>query len=298
MIYQPICLPELPNVLGGNPSFYQSSQGNIYYTAQGTGYPLLMVHGINAGASNAEWRANFIDLSKNFKVYALDLPGFARSSKQPSVYSAQFYIDAITEFIEQVIKRPVCILSSGLSAAYCCNIAFNKPRLVKALALVTPSGIKNNAEAPCATSFTTYGLFTSPVQGDGLYNAFVGGPSIKYFITNFIYSNEKYVTKPLVDYLVLSSHQCPHAKYAPASFVAGLSNINIAPYFGDIYQPLLIIWGALAKLNPVERLHDFLELNERAKSYVFPDSGLVPQYEKAKEFNNLVTNFFLRQPKE
>lgn len=292
MIYQPICSPPLPDVLGGRVLHFQSPFGRVVYNCAGRGEPLLLVHGINAGASNFEWRENFQTLARNFTVYALDLPGFARSDKCPEPYTAQIYIQTITAFIEQVIQKPVYCLASGLSAGYCCSVAFNRSYLIKKLALVTPSGVGNNAEPPCATSFTVYGIFTSPIQGDGVYNAFVSPESIRYFLTTFIYTREEFVTETQVHYQVASSHQCPHAKYAPASFVAGLSNINIASFFGDIHQPSLIIWGAQAQLNPVRNLEKYLTLNNRAQSYVFPDSGLIPQFERASEFNSLVAQFF------
>jgi len=50
----------------------------IIYNVAGNGQSLLLVHGINAGASNYEWRKNFAQLARYFKVFALDLPGFAR----------------------------------------------------------------------------------------------------------------------------------------------------------------------------------------------------------------------------
>lgn len=294
-IYQPICFPPLPNVLGGREAFFAGSPGQIYYTCQGRGEPLLLVHGINAGASNFEWRHNFNPLSRHFLVYALDLPGFARSDKTPTAYNAQIYITAITEFIAKEIQKPVHLVSSGLSAAYCSFIACNRPELVRSLTLVTPSGIESNAGPPCEASFAVFGLFSNPVQGDGIYNAFVSKPSIKYFLETLIYTDPALVTEFVVDYFVASSHQCPDAKYAPASFVAGFSNLNIAPFFGVIRQPILILWGRLAKLNPVENLNSFTALNPSAQSFIFEDSGLIPQDERAEKFNSLVSRFIQQQ---
>lgn len=291
-IHQPICCPPLPDTLGGMEEIFGSSVGAIYYVMAGSGPPLLLIHGINAGASNDEWRENFQRLSRSYRVYAPDLPGFARSDKKPVIYTAALYIQAIIEFIIHVVREPVFILASGLSAAYTSFVAWSRPDLVKALALVTPSGINNNASPPCESSLTIFGIFTSPIQGDAVYNTFVSKPGIAYFLREFIYTDPKQVTAREVEVLYHSSHQCPNAKYAPASFVAGLSNLNIAPFWGEIRQPVLILWGALAKLNPVQNLQCYLQLNPGVESYVFPDTGLIPQVEKAEEFNEVIRGFF------
>ena len=52
---------------------------NTHYIAVGKGPPLILLHGL--GASLITWRDNLEALSKNFRVYALDLPGHGDSDK-------------------------------------------------------------------------------------------------------------------------------------------------------------------------------------------------------------------------
>ncbi|EOC99475.1 alpha/beta fold hydrolase [Caldisalinibacter kiritimatiensis] len=291
-VYRPICLPTIPNVLGGEDGFFQSEEGKIYYTEKGKGEALLLIHGINGGASNFTWRKNFNELSKNYKVYAIDLPGFGRSEKNPIKYTSSVYCRAILEFIQEKIKRPCYIISSGLSAAYSFFIAFYASRWVKSLVLITPSGIRSNSSIPCEASFTTYNIFTSPVYGDAVYNSFISIRSVEYFLKTFIYENLKNVTPFVIKYTFGAAHQCPNAKYAPASFVSGFSNINIVPFLSSIKQPVLIVWGEKAKLSSVQNIYDFKQLNPLFNTYIFKKSGLVPQIEEAQQFNNLAVKFF------
>lgn len=297
-IYRSICYAPIPNVIGGQAGWFQSSFGTIDYTVAGEGTPVLMVHGINAGASNFEWRANFRVFCKFFRVWALDLPGFGRSEKLAKSYRPSLYIKAITEFIEKQIGQPVYILSSGLSAAYCLAVANRNPTQVRGLALVTPSGITNNACPPNETSLTVFRLFTNPIQGDAIYNSFASPQSIEYFLKEFVYANPNLVTCRTVEYLTAAAHQCPYAEYAPASFVSGLSNFDIKPFYAKITQPMLILWGRQAKLNPIKNMEAFLQYNENATPYIFENSGLIPQCEEAKEFNRIVVSWFKEQAKE
>lgn len=51
----------------------------IAMNTENTNVPLLMLHGFGAGA--AFWVLNFDDLAANRPVYAIDLPGYGKSSR-------------------------------------------------------------------------------------------------------------------------------------------------------------------------------------------------------------------------
>ncbi len=49
------------------------------------------------------WRKNFDVLARDFRVYAVDLPGFGFSDKpNTATYSADLYVELITDFIREV----------------------------------------------------------------------------------------------------------------------------------------------------------------------------------------------------
>ncbi|MEG6586266.1 alpha/beta fold hydrolase [Dendrosporobacter sp. 1207_IL3150] len=290
-IYKPICAPPLPNVLGGQQGIFRSSYGDIVYNLSGNGEPLLLIHGINTGASFFEWRNNISALDRCYSVYAVDLPGFGMSEKREIVYTAEVYKTVIREFLMAVVRKPVHILSSSLSSAYCIGIASEFPELVKSLILVTPSGIGINNEEPNNSNYAMFKLFANPVQGDALYNAFASRTSIKYFLTEYIYANPANVTEGTVEYLYNAANQCPNAKYAPASFITGMSNYNIEQQFSEIYQPILLIWGRKAKIGSIQYIDKFIEINPRAKYYVFENSAVNPQAEEYAKFNRLIMTF-------
>ena len=63
----------LSSRLGGETRYYRWRGGDLAYAVAGEGEPLLLVHGVYAGASSFEFRKNFGELSAKFRVYALDL---------------------------------------------------------------------------------------------------------------------------------------------------------------------------------------------------------------------------------
>ena len=75
--------------LGGETRRYRWRGGELAYTVAGEGEPLLMVHGVYAGSSSLEFCKNFEELSKSFRVYALDLLGCGMSERPRRRYGPE-----------------------------------------------------------------------------------------------------------------------------------------------------------------------------------------------------------------
>ena len=105
------------SALGGEAHFFRWKHGRVFYKTSGAenpGSPLVFIHGVGAGASSFMWRKNFDDLARDFRVYAFDLLGFGFSDKPAAAsYSADLYVDLITDFIREVSGYPVNIIASS-----------------------------------------------------------------------------------------------------------------------------------------------------------------------------------------
>src|SRR6185369_11543639 len=121
------------SALGGEGRFFNWKHGRVFYKTAGAnhdGPPLVFIHGVGAGASSFMWRKNFDDLANDFHVYAFDLLGFGFSDKPAAAsYSADLYVDLITDFIREVSGYPVKIIASSLGAAYAIRVADEHPEL-------------------------------------------------------------------------------------------------------------------------------------------------------------------------
>ena len=67
------------SVLEGEHGRYAWTRGGISYTVRGRGEPLVLIHGIYAGASSFEFGASSRSLPEHHRVYAFDLLGFGLS---------------------------------------------------------------------------------------------------------------------------------------------------------------------------------------------------------------------------
>lgn len=282
----------LPDILEGDVNYFFSHFGNIYYVEKGSGEPLLLIHGLASGVSSFMWRKNFDELSKNHRVYAIDMPGFGKSQKLPITYTSKVYRDVIKGFITNITGYPVNIITDSQSAAYVIRLEKENPGLVKKLIAICPTGVFELSKEPSSSKKMVTELFKLPIVGTSMYNLLVSKPGIKYFIGRQTYYNKDLATKYVLEHYTRSSRQNRSlSKYAPASFLGGHLNENITNELHEIDIPMLVVWGKNAKMNSVKNLDSFKDLKPNIEHYVFDKCGFLPQEEYAVEFNTLCDEF-------
>ena len=272
--------------LPGERRRYAWKHGDITYSVKGQGEPLVLVHGIYAGASSYEFRRVFDALAQDFRVYAVDLLGFGLSGRPPIDYTPALYQALIQDFVNHVVggvDHPAHVVASSLSAAFVIRAAAERPDLFARLVLVEPTGLENLAsrgDTPLR-ALANRGL-RSPLVGQGIYNLIVSRPSIRYFLKSQTYDDPTLVSDDVVDYYYTTAHQ-PGGRYAVAAFISGALNTPVAAVYPLLRQPILLCWGKDARFAPLENAAAFRRANPRAELRVF-DCGSLPQDEQAGEF--------------
>jgi pimeloyl-ACP methyl ester carboxylesterase len=284
------------SALGGDARFYDWKHGRVFYKTAGTehaGPPLVFVHGVGAGASSFMWRKNFDELARDFRVYAFDLLGFGFSDKPATAsYSADLYVELITDFLRDVSGHPANLIASSLGAAYAIRVADEHPELVKALILNAPTGADTLNRRPGMAGAAFYGLLQSPVLGTSFYNVMASERSIREYARNNLFYNHRRVTDRLVTNFYTTSHQ-PGAQHAIAAFLSGYLNTDTRAPFARLTQPLVLIWGKQDATTPMEKRTALLELNERVRLEIFDYCRMMPEQEHPEKFNTLVREAFL-----
>ena len=114
---------------------------NLAYIDEGKGSEtILMIHGL--GSYLPAWKKNINELSKNYRIIAIDLPGYGKSSKAPHSGLMTFYAGVIAEFIQQLHIGPVNLAGHSMGGQISMVLALEKPELVKRLILVDPAGFE------------------------------------------------------------------------------------------------------------------------------------------------------------
>jgi len=114
---------------------------NLAYVDEGKGSEtILMIHGL--GSYLPAWKKNIGELSKNYRIIAVDLPGYGKSSKLPHSGLMTFYASVIAELIQKLDLGPVNLAGHSMGGQIAMVLALEKPELVKRLILVDPAGFE------------------------------------------------------------------------------------------------------------------------------------------------------------
>ena len=282
------------SALGGEANFFHWKYGRVFYKRSGLhhqGTPLVFIHGVGAGSSSFMWRKNFDDLANDFPVYALDLLGFGLSDKPSNAsYSADLYVDLISDFIREVTGYPANVIASSLGAAYAIRVADEHPELVNAMILNGPSG-SDTARRPGMAGAAFYGLLQSPVLGTSFYNVMASERSIREYARENLFYDHRRVTDRLVTNLYATSHQ-PGAQHAIAAFLSGYLNTVARSPFSRLTQPAVLVWGKQDLTTPLLQGIQMQELNPASRLEIFDYCRMMPEQENPERFNALVRETF------
>ena len=244
------------SALGGEARFFDWKYGRIFYKTAGTehpGPPLVFIHGVGAGSSSFMWRKNFDVLARDFQVYAVDLLGFGFSDKPSTApYSADLYVDLITDFIREVAGHPANIVASSLGAAYAIRVADEHPELIKSMVLNAPTGVDKLNTRPGMAGAAFYGLLQSPVLGTSFYNVMASERSIRDYSRKHLFYDHRRVTNRVVANFYATSHQ-QGAQHAIAAFLSGYLNTDTRAAFSRLTQRVMLIWGKQDQTTPLSR---------------------------------------------
>jgi pimeloyl-ACP methyl ester carboxylesterase len=283
------------SALGGEARFFPWKRGRIFYKESGVGrpgVPVVFIHGIGAGSSSFMWRKNFDPLAQNFHVYALDFLGFGFSDKPGAApYSSNLYVELISDFIRELTGGPVNVVASSLGAAYAIRVADEHPELINSMILNAPAGYSTMNTRPGMAGAAFYGLLQSPVLGTSFYNVMASERSIRDYALTTLFYDYKRVTDRLVAHLYATSHQTG-AQHAIAAYLSGYLNLDMAPVFSRLEQPVVLVWGKQDLTTPVTKAVELLQLNSRARLEVFDFCRMMPEQEHPERFNRLVLDSF------
>jgi len=284
------------SALGGAAHFFRWKHGRVFYKTSGQknpGAPLIFIHGVGAGVSSFMWRKNFDELAKDFRVYAFDLLGFGFSDKPAAApYSADLYVDLLTDLIREVAGYPANVIASSLGAAYAIRVADEHPELINSLILNAPTGTDTLNRRPGMAGAAFYGLLQSPVLGTSFYNVMASERSIRDYARDHLFYNHRRVTDRFVTNLYATSHQ-PGAQHAIAAFLSGYLNTDTRAPFARLTQPSVLVWGKQDATISLEQGRSLQALNPRARLEVFDYCRMLPEQEQPEKFNALVRNTFL-----
>jgi pimeloyl-ACP methyl ester carboxylesterase len=283
--------PPPTNALGGDERRWNWRGHGIFTTSTGSGTPVLLVHGIYAGASSYEFRKLFPLLGAAHRVVAIDLLGCGNSDRPNIGYSAETFTELIVDALAEFgAGEAMTLVGSSLGAAFAIRAAARTNGRVAQLVAICPTGLGGILDRePNGPQRAVTELLRLPLAGEALFNALASRPSIRFFLGQS-YAEPASVTPEVVDHYYAVAHQ-PGARFVPAYFVGGGLNCEVARDLPFVDAPMLVAWGERAsRFSPLANAGEYIKLAQDAKLVTFPSSGLLPHEEEPEAMRDAIEN--------
>ena len=109
------------------------SPNGLAYHRSGAGPAVLLLHGVGLRAES--WALQIAEFSRDYRVYAVDLPGHGESARlEKAAPSLADYSARIAGLIEMVIGTPVFLAGHSMGALIALDLAERRPELCRAAA--------------------------------------------------------------------------------------------------------------------------------------------------------------------
>lgn len=267
----------------------------VRQTGSDDGIPVVLIHGI--GRSLEDWQPTQDLLSHDHRVLSLDLPGFGLTRRMKGHWGLEGFARSVLALLDTLgEKRPVHVMGNSLGGAVAMTLAANHPDRVASLVLVNSAGF--GREANVSFLPMVYGALASlPVVGPrfrGLARD-SGIQSLKD-----VFFDPSHLTDEMIRHAGKLNRQ-PDFRLTFLGTAAGLG----APVFGtypwwrrtllrriaDADIPSMVVWGDADAVLPAAHFEAAVAALPNASSHMFPDTGHMPQIERAEEFAELAAKF-------
>ncbi len=245
----------------------------VYYQVEGSGANVILVHG--NGLSHGQWRHNVDKLSRYYKVYAPDLPGFGLSDKPEAEYGLDYYVNFLKNFMDALDIPKAAVIGNSFGGAIAAVFASRFPDRVTSLVLsnatgLTPNGISKNKELT--------NMFLNLMMRNR-----------KLYCRPMFYDSS--ATKLLEDTLLVTDMKEMRSAFSKNCSAIIDSDAGYIRSVMGIRAPTLIIWGKDDVLLPPSDAEKYKTLIGDSRLKIVDKCGHMPNVEKHGEFNTAVLNF-------
>lgn len=269
--------------------FIQTKQLKIHYEQQINGEtPIVLLHG--NFASWRYWEPFLQQLTNGYTAYAPDFRGCGSSQATDTGYDVQTLSDDLLEFVDNLQLEKFHLIAHSLGGAVAQQFAGDHPERITSLTLVAPSpaeGLKILDNSPSATSVFSAGNMFNFLDSVGLKRKTLAH-NLKKSMPGIKDKNDDF--QRLVDDAMGMDTK------ALNGFLQSLKHWKGTHLLERFSFPVLIVYGLLDPIVPLQSLKAMQQLIPNCRLYLFKHIGHAPQLEDSPTFNALVTSFIQGDP--
>lgn len=255
----------------------------IHYLDKGEGTPVVLIHGYTS--STYTWKDQFDELSKKYRVIAVDLKGFGFSDKPDGDYSRRAQGEVVTSLLDRLQIPRAWLVGNSMGGETALNVAVAHPDKVLGLVLIDSAGIKVQGRTSLAPWY-----LQMPVLGRLLTAlALTSDQLVRAGLEKSFFDDSK-----VTDERVNAYYQPLKTQGGQLSATRARAQFELFPIedrIPGIKVPTLIIWGAEDTLIPLEAGRKLNELISGSKLVVFEKCGHVPQEEMPERVLSEIAGF-------
>ena len=231
-----------------------------FYCAGRRGTPIVLIHGL--GNSAEVWSPLILQLSKEYLVYALDLPGFGKTPAAPEGYTIATHVLYLKRFLDALGFQQVTLVGNSLGGWIATRFAVAYPERVHHLYLLNSAGLRREQ-------------LNSPYAEDREAAHRSAGNMLGYSmpLPGFI-----------LDDLVRIS-QMPAYRH----FITGYDpQEELDTVLSQVQAPTTIIWGDQDKIFPITCAHDLHEGIANSELVILKGVGHLPQIQASNKVAQII----------
>jgi pyruvate dehydrogenase E2 component (dihydrolipoamide acetyltransferase) len=232
--------------------------------------PIVLVHGFGGDLNN--WLFNQPDLAQSHCVYALDLPGHGRSSKDVGAGDLGVLSDALGAFLDALGISRAHLCGHSLGGAVVLDLALRHPETAASLTLISSAGLGPEINGSYIDGFIAAGRRKEMKAVLALLFAAPGVVS-------------RDMVEELLRYKRLDGVEAALRVIAEAVFPGGRQAVVLAERLSEFVQPVQVIQGREDRILPPAQAEG---LPANVALTMIEDAGHMPQMEAAAEVNRLI----------
>jgi abhydrolase domain-containing protein 6 len=258
-------------VLAGAEAKMQSVDGQVWHTLEaGHGPLMVLVHGYTGSKEN--WLPVMRDLAKQYRVIAVDLPGWGEDSPLPGLdYSPLAQAKRLDAFLAAQ-DQPVAVLVGHSMGGMISGLLLSDTHraTVQRVVFMSSAGVRFNENE----------FARRVLKGDNPF-AVYDAEAFSAFLKRYVFQNAPYVPRAMAAELV--QRRARHKVFEKTVFTQmrlGKQAFLLQERLPNITQPALLLWCKGDKIIDPSAAGVFAQGLKNSKTVLLEQCGHMPMMEK------------------